>query len=578
MMPRIRPETRRRLIAAGLVIAAFAAMQPLRVSVNRLRSRYELTPPAGELHLGEFVGTVLLGGFRGIAVDLLWIKALDARRTHDWHSLLAINRLIADLQPRFTRVWEFNMWNMTTNLARRAPTSREGWQWLKRGIEFGKEGHRRNPRNWRLAYAIGYEYFYRCGALDDALTRKFQAWLLEETGRSNWQHALEWFTRAWEQAGPDADPDCLEMLPETHGRMALEAEARGDHAEMRSQRMQAIDRLEKLAAAYAADEQFAANARRKVADLRGRLQAHELEQQAARLPAGKEKFDLLCEAAAQWKAAYRANPWQTEQIRHLEAIAAQMESMAHGATAAFRSRLDAEILDIWLRLLSGPHRVGEWMEKGDQLDTAWSAKLNDAVAAGDLQLAGRSLEAVAELRMWLFEKDPSKERSAALRALAAACENLAPRAPEVQREAIARIERSAWLAILRAGYAEGADRGIELLKRRAESTRREAVSGPEAAAEQRRREALEIARALFRYEAHRQWAEGLLRETGEHYTAAIAAAVGKGDLEHAADYVQRGRAVWQQILQCHPGDPQAQDNLNRIAEILKIVASQDAPR
>jgi len=418
MMPRIRPETRRRLIAAGLVIAAFAAMQPLRVSVNRLRSRYELTPPAGELHLGEFVGTVLLGGFRGIAVDLLWIKALDARRTHDWHSLLAINRLIADLQPRFTRVWEFNMWNMTTNLARRAPTSREGWQWLKRGIEFGKEGHRRNPRNWRLAYAIGYEYFYRCGALDDALTRKFQTWLLEETGRSNWQHALEWFTRAWELAGPDADPDCLEMLPETHGRMALEAEARGDHAEMRSQRMQAIDRLEKLAAAYAADEQFAANARRKVADLRGRLQAHELEQQAARLPDGEEKFDLLRTAAAQWKAAYRANPWQTEQIRHLEAIAAQMESMAHGATAAFRSRLDAEILDIWLRLLSGPHRVDEWMEKGDQLDTAWSAKLNDAVAAGDLQLAGRSLEAVAELRMWLFEKEHASSARRGLRSYA----------------------------------------------------------------------------------------------------------------------------------------------------------------
>jgi len=576
-MAGIRPETQRRLVYFALLLIVVAAMQPLRKSLEETRARLGFASPPTELRPGEFAATVLLGGFRAVAVDLLWIKALEARRAQDWHALLALTRMISNLQPEFIDGWEFNMWVMTTKLARRAPTDREGWQWLQRGIEFGKEGLRRNPDSWRLAYAVGYQYYYNCGGFDDNRTRQFQQWLLKQTGRTNWQHARDWFARAWELAGPDADPDCLEMLPETHARMALEAEAAGDIAEMSKQRRQAIDILEQLADSYAHDKLFAAEARRKIDGLSGRLHAHELEQQAAELPHGMEKLDLLSRAATEWKAAYRSNPWQAEQIRHLEAIAAEMEQMAHQSTGGLRSRIDDEVFDIWLHLLKGPHRVDEWLMKGDRLADAQTFELKNAIQAGNASRAAGTIEKRSPLRLRLLELEPTPARADAVAALAVACREIAPLADGNQRETIAALERSAWLALLRHGYSDRAATGIETLRRRAE-TIREHMDTADEALPLKLAEAVEIATALHSLDAHRDYAEKLLREAGNQYIAALARAADDGDLRRAAELADAGRSVWHFIQRHHPDDSQAQHNLNRIGEILTIVILRDSPR
>ena len=157
MMARNASAKRRGLISIGIIVLLMVAMYPLQDRIERTRKDHGLLTanPLEELPAGEFFGTVLLGGFRAIAVDLIWLKAKDAEKSQDWHRYLLLNRLIASLQPRFVEVWTFNMWNMAYNLSLTAPTDREGWEWVKRGVESGKEGFERNPDSWKLAWHIG---------------------------------------------------------------------------------------------------------------------------------------------------------------------------------------------------------------------------------------------------------------------------------------------------------------------------------------------------------------------------------------------------------------------------------------
>jgi len=112
---------RRRLISIGIIVLLLAGMYPLQDRIETTRKAHGLLTanPLKELPAGEFFGTVLLGGFRAIAVDLIWLKAKDAEKNQDWHRYLLLNRLIASLQPRFVEVWTFNMWKMAYNLSLR---------------------------------------------------------------------------------------------------------------------------------------------------------------------------------------------------------------------------------------------------------------------------------------------------------------------------------------------------------------------------------------------------------------------------------------------------------------------------
>lgn len=193
-----RLRLRRRMLHVLLAVAVVAALYPLQASIESTRARHDLAAarPAAELPSGEFLGTVLLGGFRAIAVDLIWVKAQEAEKSRDWHRLLLLNEAIASVQPRFIEVWMFNMWNMAYNLSLTAVTDHEAWQWVKKGIEFGKEGYRRNPDSWKLAWSVGYQYYHKCGTEGSDRAHNFQAALLKETGKTNLQHALSWFETA----------------------------------------------------------------------------------------------------------------------------------------------------------------------------------------------------------------------------------------------------------------------------------------------------------------------------------------------------------------------------------------------
>lgn len=152
--------------------------------------------PFQGLRPGEFAGTVLLGGFRNIAIDIVWLKALRLQEDEEYYKLLAVYRTISNLQPNVPVVWDFNAYNMAFNLSVSALTDEEAERWVRRGIELLKEGIEKNPRTYRLYSSLAYIYLFKIPR-DEKLNRAFLA-----AGENPYEEGYYWMTLA--AAQPDA--------------------------------------------------------------------------------------------------------------------------------------------------------------------------------------------------------------------------------------------------------------------------------------------------------------------------------------------------------------------------------------
>jgi len=191
-------------IYGGVLLGIVLLLFPVQAELTRRRQQAHLVSSnvLVDMPLPEFAFTALLGGFRAIAVDLIWLNAWEAEEQKDYYRLLGLYELMSYLQPNSIQVWRFNVWMMAFNLPRAAPSAEEGWKWVKRAIRLCEKGVERNqysPRGSQLPGLLGYIYYHRCGTINDPRTRLFQKWLLEETGKTNWEHAIEWGRKTYDR-------------------------------------------------------------------------------------------------------------------------------------------------------------------------------------------------------------------------------------------------------------------------------------------------------------------------------------------------------------------------------------------
>ena len=121
-------------LAIGLLIAAGMQLDP----INRQRQDMGLIIDTPEnMPPSLAFATIATGAFRGLVVDVLWMRAdklkdegqfFDARQLAEW---------ITILQPRFASVWEFHAWNMAYNISVAIPATQpdQRWRWVRNGYE-----------------------------------------------------------------------------------------------------------------------------------------------------------------------------------------------------------------------------------------------------------------------------------------------------------------------------------------------------------------------------------------------------------------------------------------------------------
>ncbi len=79
--------------------------------------------------------TVLLGGFRSILLDFLWMRAVSLQEEGKYFELVQLSDWICSLEPDIPEIWVFNAWNLSYNISVEFPTPEEKWNWVYQGIK-----------------------------------------------------------------------------------------------------------------------------------------------------------------------------------------------------------------------------------------------------------------------------------------------------------------------------------------------------------------------------------------------------------------------------------------------------------
>ncbi len=179
------------------MLVLFLLLFPLQARINRLRVEAELieTDIFEATTPSDVWGVLLLAGFRGVAVNMLWMRAMELQMEEEFLELLSLHRLITALQPRFVTVWLHATWNIAYNIAHKMETTEERWEWIQEGMALLERGIQRNPRSGDLLFYRGWLYFHRVEA------REAEGFFIEQLakeGRDNLKEAIYWFGKALE--------------------------------------------------------------------------------------------------------------------------------------------------------------------------------------------------------------------------------------------------------------------------------------------------------------------------------------------------------------------------------------------
>ena len=174
------------LVAALLILAG--AMNQTRFTRHHAATpwptRMDTAPATPTLNL-------LLGGFRGVVADWLWLRAMILQEQGRFVEIVQLAEWITALQPQFTDIWSLHAWNLAYNIPVLLPDAQERWRWVRHGYEILRDralpATRFHPRvctelAWILMHKIG-------GTTDDFADVYFVKWLhlytplLDERGR-----------------------------------------------------------------------------------------------------------------------------------------------------------------------------------------------------------------------------------------------------------------------------------------------------------------------------------------------------------------------------------------------------------
>lgn len=161
--------------------------------------------------LPAYIGSLFLGAFRAIAVDILWMEYSEANSKQLYHEQKQLVELLTHLQPRNEETWCYLGWDLAYNLAGMAPTPEEKWRYIREGLDRLMEGARINTNSVKILFDIAstlsfkatwQEGVFQHGYLESyAGDREFQRRLLGRDPDSTlpFEASRHWFLKAREK-------------------------------------------------------------------------------------------------------------------------------------------------------------------------------------------------------------------------------------------------------------------------------------------------------------------------------------------------------------------------------------------
>jgi hypothetical protein len=154
--------------AAALLITA--GMQLDYINSQRQKLKLISNEPLENAPPSLAFATVAMGAFRGLVVDILWMRAESLKDEGQFFDARQLAEWITTLQPRFAAVWVFHGWNMAYNISVALPATQpeERWRWVRNGYELLRDkGIPLNPRKIDLYRELAFIFQHKIGGISD---------------------------------------------------------------------------------------------------------------------------------------------------------------------------------------------------------------------------------------------------------------------------------------------------------------------------------------------------------------------------------------------------------------------------
>ena len=163
-------DLRVQLIAAVILVAAlmFSGLMATRVAASTGQHKLTSMDSAEEGDPPQVAVGIAMGAFRGLFVNMLWMRANDLKEEGKYYEAMELARAITRLQPRFNQVWVFHAWNMSYNISVTTQTEEERWQWVNAGIRLLRnEGVVYNPNDMLIHKELAWIFLHKIGGYTD---------------------------------------------------------------------------------------------------------------------------------------------------------------------------------------------------------------------------------------------------------------------------------------------------------------------------------------------------------------------------------------------------------------------------
>lgn len=170
-------------LAGGLLYMAGTQLDY--INTQRQTMGLVVNEPVENLPPSLAFATVAMGAFRGLVVDILWMRADKLKEEGQFFDARQLAEWITTLQPRFPAVWEFQAWNMAYNISVAIPASQpeQRWRWVKNGYELLRDkGIPTNPKAVQLYRELARIFQHKMGGVSDDVHKYYKLQLAEAIG------------------------------------------------------------------------------------------------------------------------------------------------------------------------------------------------------------------------------------------------------------------------------------------------------------------------------------------------------------------------------------------------------------
>lgn len=171
----------------------------------KLRAEHDL----GQADLGEIdpaseTMRLVTLGLRNIAASILWNKANYYKMTENWTAFESTVLQLSRLQPYFISFWKYQGWNLSYNVSVELDDVQDRYYYVKRGINFLKEGIKYNEESPYLLSELGWFIGNKIGRADEHIQYRrlfkndddFHPTDRPPGQRDNWLVSKEWNQRS----------------------------------------------------------------------------------------------------------------------------------------------------------------------------------------------------------------------------------------------------------------------------------------------------------------------------------------------------------------------------------------------